>query len=84
MARKPFSVSFTYEIEEGVDVDLLVEGTADECRGRRRGHPDTWEEPSVEIEVGNVYNKRGCPLPAAVIDALRADDRFMRAVEGRL
>ena len=64
-----------FEVEEGVEVNLTVSGRAHAARGCCRGEPDT-----LELEILEVVNARGCPLPGAVVKALESEDRFLGAV----
>jgi hypothetical protein len=86
VSTRPFAVRFTWEVDEGVPVPLVVSGTYDASPGNRRGHPDTWTEPWVELDVSSirVTNSHECPLPAAVVGALCARDCFLRAVEEKI
>ena len=64
-----------YEVEEGVFVDLTVRGKRFTGPGCCRGEPDT-----LELEILEVVNARGCHLPGAVVKALESEDRFLGAV----
>lgn len=80
-----FNVELTWDVEEGVPVDLIVSGDFAQSRGNvNRGHPDTWCAPWIELDVRRVENTQGCELPDAVVKILTADDNFLSAVEDRV
>jgi hypothetical protein len=82
-----FQIPLTWELSPGVSVDLVVSGGFEASKGNRtRGHPDTWAEPWIELDVMGmkVENGHGCPLPPLVVSALCAQDSFLRAVEAKI
>ncbi len=73
-------IGLTWEIEEGVEVELDVTADYSSSAGNRRGHPDTWTPPYAELEICAIKNMKGCELPAAVTENLRDCLHFAIAV----
>lgn len=71
-----FCVSLPWEVEEGVEVNIIV-------RGRITPYvPPTRYEPAegAELEDLEIGNERGCPLPGEVVKRLESDVHFLEAV----
>ena len=64
-----------YEIEDGVTVDLTISGDSRYvppcCVG---------ELGTIDVDVREVVNAKGCPLPPSTTRRLKSEDRFRRAV----
>lgn len=67
--RSCLTVSFDYEVEEGVEVELTV---------------SFHEMDDGAIEDIAIYNRRGTPLPGDVQKRLRNEDRFLDAIRSAL
>lgn len=80
----PFTVTLLWDVEEGVEVELTVEGDYATGGGNLSGHPDTWTEAWTELDIKSIKNQKGCPLPPLVVEKLVAQDAFLRAVESRI
>ena len=81
-----FEIDLTYDIEEGIEVELTVSGVITPAvLANCYGHPDAWtpgEGPVVEVQ--GVANKQGCPLPGVVVARLLREQRFLDTVERAL
>lgn len=84
MSNGHFTVSLSWEIEDGVGVDLVVTGAYATGGGNRSGHPDTWTEAWTELEIGTIENEHGCGLPGAVVKQLKESNSFREAVINKL
>ena len=81
-----FTVAFSYEIEDGVEIGVVVSGIViPYTPENKRGHPDHWTpaEPGY-LEDLEVKNSLGTPLPSLIQERLVEDDDFLKAVENEL
>lgn len=76
MKGSRFCVSVPWEVEEGVEVNVVVRG-----RIQPRIPATRWEpEEGGELESLEIGNERGCPLPGEVAKRLENDVHFLEAV----
>ncbi len=76
-----FEVSFSWEVEDGVDETLVVSGEIDRSRGSRRGNPDNWTAPWVQIDDIEIRNEKGQLIPADISGRLLDQNAFLEEVE---
>jgi hypothetical protein len=74
------TVTVSWEIEEGVEVELHVDVDVDGSPGQLGGHPDRRVPAWTEIDILDIANAKGCSLPANVCGKLRASNRFVQEV----
>ncbi len=78
-----FKVGFRWELLDGEEVLLVVSGRREpEIAAKLTGHPDTWAPADggqlEDLEISTIGGER---LARKQEDALRADARFMRALD---